>query len=387
MTSRIYKKNRLKFLLVILLFSFLFLDIFIATKIYQDRLPPAPAKPTAVQEAQRIASECAASRKDWRICYMEQFTSLTKISSFAYALSTLRELDRFDLKARECHLMAHAISTAEMAKDPNAWKDYLTKIDANYCTGGFIHGTVEGLSRHDPNFTLNENTLPQICEIIKKSVKGDGGDQYCAHITGHVLLAEKIGNIADAVAVCDKVPQQIRYQCYGGIFMESVTRDNLVLHGYTADLPTTQQTTADQEKICRQYKGLAATGCWREISHMFGTLNNFNPEKTYAYCNHAKIAKDREECILHAAGLIVRDPQLNNNPQLEASTLPALCKSFNEGKYNRCISEVVNTLMSASTNFADRARKFCDTISPSYQKSCFEILDRRLSDPPSPRED
>lgn len=378
-----YKRN----IFIFFIASLLLLDAFI---IYKKAIQPILIKNEAAKltqeiqkEAQNMANECAKQITDWRNCYMDAFKALSIGNSFEFSLATLKELEKADSKARDCHLMGHAIATGEIAKNPNSWHNFLKLIETNYCSGGFIHGVFEGLNRNDPNFKLNEEILPKVCDIVKQSVKGGGGEQYCAHITGHILLAEKEGNIEEAIKVCEKVPQSIQYQCFGGLFMENITRDNLVIHGIGTHIQTTEQTTSVQQKLCETHTGFAALGCWREMAHMFVRLTNNDPQKSYALCNNAKEKKEREECFLHAAGLIVRDFNISN--ELKNSACDPL--SGND-LFRRCLREIVFTMLSASTGYEKEVRDFCKAVENlKDQKFCLGTLDARLKQDSSPRDD
>lgn len=362
----------LTFLLVLLIL----LDVFIvARKIKSDRAQNE-LNTKIIQITENIASECFKSNSKWRKCSYDQMTEIAKTISFDSSVKIMKALEKIDSRSRDCHLMAHAVATAEMEKDSSSWKQFLTKIDPNYCSGGFIHGMVEGLNRYDKSFKLDENTLPQICDIVKKSVKGGGGDQYCAHISGHILLTEQAGLIPESVNVCSKVPKKLQYQCNGGVFMENITRDNLVLHGLGKHIPTNQQTTDAQEALCRQYTAVAAMGCWREISHMFVVLAENDPQKTYNLCRRAPNEMDSDECYLHATGLLVRESSNITQQTRNSVCNPVIADNF---LFRRCISGVINTLLSASKSYEKEARGICEALNDDEEKMyCTSVLERRI---------
>jgi|SRR3989344_7382592 len=370
----------LTFLLVLLIF----LDVFIiARKIEGDRAQKE-MNTKITQITENIASECFKSTLSWRKCSYDKMSEIAKTIPFDSSIKIMKALEKIDPRSRDCHLMAHAVATAEMERNPNSWKEFLTKVDANYCTGGFIHGMVEGLNRYDKSFKLDENSLPAICGIVKKSVKGSGGDQYCAHISGHILLTEQAGLIDESVEVCSKVPKNLQYQCNGGVFMESITRDNLILHGLGEHIPTNQKTTDAQEALCRQYSGIAGQGCWREISHMFVVLAKNDPQKTYDLCRKAPSNIYGNECYLHASGLIIREPRLSTDIK------NSVCNPLigNNVLFRRCISGVINTLLSASKSYEKEARDICQAQADDEEKMyCTSVLERRIGTTLSPIED
>lgn len=335
---------------------------------------PNPVGVFVEGDAQRLAQVCQ-NNPNWRTCYGNELASITKQHNFDYTLQIIKILPTVDPKTGDCHILAHQATGAEIAQDPLRWEELVKKIDANSCNYGFVHGIVEGRSRFDPKFNLNEESIPQICETITKYKPVKGIDQTCAHIMGHVLLVEKDGSIPDTVNICEKIPQSLQYQCFSGTFMESFTRDNLVTHGLAKKIPWNEETIKAQEDLCRKYQGFAAMGCWQEISHMYSAYFHDDPAKVFEACSRAPNIKFRNECYQHAvASLTTQGPE-------EENYFASLCKYYedNEYEYQRCTLVAVDSMMNASISYTDRALNYCSAIPEGFKDECFKNIAEALA--------
>lgn len=328
-------------------------------------------KDLALKEAEKIFKECG-DKKGER-CYSQKLADFTKTHDLTFALQTLSALEDVDPQARGCHLIAHAITLAETSKNPEKWKDILSTVDSQSCSGGFIHGVIEARSRLDSNFVLNAATIPELCFYIAET-KGQGGEFNCAHIMGHILMATEDGDIPKSVTICSQLPKKLQYECYSGVFMENETRDNLIAHGLAERIPWNRKTTSEQEALCRQYDGLPTQACWREISHMFAFITGNNPIKTYKECKRAPTKEAVEDCYLHGVGIMI------SSSKFDVGNIKDVCSPFLEnGKdFQECVMHAIGSLMYSSPKFADRVIRLCSEIPEKYQEACFQRLGDRL---------
>lgn len=328
---------------------------------------PQDGQELARKEAQRIFNECGSKRGEF--CYSEKLSDFVKTHDLDLALKVLSALENVDQQVRGCHLIAHAITLAETSKNPEKWKDILAQVDSQSCSGGFIHGVIEAKSRLDSNFVLNETSIPELCFYVAET-KGQGGEFNCAHIIGHILMAEENGNIPKAIEICGKVSEKLQYECFSGVFMENETRDNLVAHGIAQRLPWNKKTTEDQEKLCREYQGLAGQACWREISHMYAFISQDNPVSVFELCSRAQDELSRKECYSHGIGIMTA------SNRFDLGYMKDLCAPFfdDEQKLEGCFTHAINSLMYSSPKFTDRAIRLCSDIPDKQQQACFQKL-------------
>ena len=177
--------------------------------------------------AEGFYKDCLAEGRLDEFCYSKKFGELSQRESLQTNLAVLTQLEQIDPNARGCHSIAHTITFFVLEKNPDSWQEMLNQVSSNRCSGGFVHGVLEAHSRFDKNFVLNEKTIPEICSLLPEGEE----EHNCSHILGHILLATNEGYISSAVGVCQKIPQALRNECLGGVFMENMTLDNLIAHG------------------------------------------------------------------------------------------------------------------------------------------------------------
>lgn len=369
--------NKRYVLLLIIAGLFLF---FFNQKNHLNLSPIEVQQATALNQAKGIFESCGEG-KGGEQCYSKELAVLTKNKTLDFALQTLSALEEIDPNARGCHLIAHSITLAETSKDPSKWKELLSKVDSNDCSGGFVHGVLEARSRLDSSFELNEKTIPEICDYVGQT-HGQGGEFNCSHIMGHILMAENSGDIEKSNSICSKIAKDLQYECFSGVFMENETRDNLVAHGISQHIPWNGATTKEQEELCRKYDGVASRACWREVVHMYSFISFDNPQEVFKLCSQAPDVLNRDECYLHGVGIMTASNRFN------LENMRIICEPYlqDEQSFKVCMGFVVNSLVMSSPKFADRVIRFCNEISEDYRKGCFQKLGDQLGTLVSPHE-
>lgn len=337
---------------------------------------------TPAQDAQAIYLYCHdqnadianAQRSNKELCYQKAFANLADKFDMRHTLSTLSDLKNIDSSTNDCHLIAHAIASAEVLKNPQAWLDVLKNIDAYSCNGGYIHGAIEAKSISDRNFKLDRESIDQICKSVQqaKGVLGGLEQTSCVHIMGHLALVDRAGNIPQAVQICAELSSiSDQGQCYSGIFMESELRDNLVAHGLSSYIPFNAQTTKQQEDLCRNFTGMVGETCWGEISLMYAVALN-DPAQIYASCSISPFSRDGVcyDMSMGALGIAA-----NTTPD----QLGQLCHSIpNPKQFNNCISYVINHMLLTSLQYTNRTIAVCNNLPENQSKNCFISLGKKL---------
>lgn len=182
-------------------------------------------------------------------------------------------------------------------------------------------------------------------------------------------------NLQKAIAFCDGITLSFSEECYSGIFMENMTRQNLSEHGLVNQFNWTKESVRVYEELCRTFKGKAASGCWGEMGHMYAAVYHDEAMTVYNLCKTAPSEAFTQNCYFHAVEKI----SVTNNIQL---TINSLCKPYANDKelFESCISRVINALLTISSKFFDRANEFCSDIVNDYQQACFTNLAQKLSE-------
>ncbi|HVT01086.1 MAG TPA: hypothetical protein VHE53_02510 [Patescibacteria group bacterium] len=315
----------------------------------------------------------------WRTCYGEKLSSFVKTNTIDSTLLLLNDIENQDPKTRDCHILAHYISSAVVEKNPKDWRKLLQKVNIAACNYGFVHGSIEGLSRYDKSFEINPKNIPGICEQINNISKANS-DQGCAHIMGHILLSEQCDQSVEeglktTISECDELPINLQHECYAGAFMESFTRDNLNSECNTPHIPWgTEAIAMQQENTCLQYSGKQADSCWQEISHIYNALFPNNPERVYGECQHAPTKENTIYCYHHAVFTLVL------NESADKKYFASLCEPFlnYEPNYTTCYKDIVMSLISASSKFETKAKQFCNSLDHRYTNFCLATLDNTI---------
>lgn len=158
-----------------------------------------------------------------------------------------------------CHDIAHDLgqrtyelygfSEAMTFNNPNHVNHPLVQY---ICAGGYMHGILEALSLHQPEFMLNPDA---ICSTMPE-VERDS----CFHGVGHVFMLANERSIEESLTDCRKITEETdMYRCFEGIRMEQfwgstdhVETDDL---GWDIESPLSSCITArtDEKPTCFLY--------------------------------------------------------------------------------------------------------------------------------------
>ena len=314
-------------------------------------------------EAQKVTSDCQKKLIS-QDCYIKDFLNLAKRYDADFAKKVLSSIQSIDQSTNNCHTIAHSMARAVVEKDPSSWKKLIDKEDPNFCSGGFFHGIIEAHAGFDNNFALTGSQAQSLCSGGNNPLK----EGSCKHILGHIIFVENRGDTEKAIQVCDDIKPPYEDECYGGIFMENVVRQNLKDHGlgiqYNWDIKYVNQT----EELCVNQQNKAAKGCWGEMGHLYAAINNDDPQKTFGDCSRAPKVEYRDNCYKLALFKIA----ITADSQSKINTA---CQVYNEGNlYNQCVSYMINSFMQTSPSIKPRAESFCNSLLSSYQDDCLRRI-------------
>lgn len=327
-----------------------------------------PVKRSPQKDANSIFNACSnlLFREQ---CYADDFYNLTKKTDLEYAVSVLDSLQEIDPKnAIGCHFIAHRISVAEVEKNPDKWQDVFKRIKVASCTGGFVHGVIEGHYEKDPNFPVNSKTVDLICNKILNDKSF--GVTSCDHIMGHILMIENAGLVDRSVNECNKLGSDIAYQCLSGVFMEEIIREGLVSHGLAEPLAWTPENTLKIEDLCNQQTGLAQKACWQEISYMYAAIDSYVPKDMFNSCNRAPTEEASTACYIYGIGNAI------NFTGFEDKNLTSACSVYSptDGRYILCTFQIMGSLIASSERNIGKMINMCQSIGDEFKPSCYTFL-------------
>lgn len=161
--------------------------------------------------------------------------------------------------ALSCHDIAHDLG--HQAYELYGFSEAMTFNNPNHvnhplvqyiCAGGYMHGILEELSLHQPEFMENPD---MICSALSE-VERDS----CYHGVGHVFMLARDRNIQESITDCRLVEEETNmYRCFEGVRMEQfwgntdhVSSDSL---GWDVSNPlsTCIEAGADEKPTCFLY--------------------------------------------------------------------------------------------------------------------------------------
>jgi hypothetical protein len=325
---------------------------------------------TPLKDSKKLYDICKTSSYRNK-CYSDQFYILTKKENLSHAVDTLNHLQEKDPQnTRGCHFIAHKITQAETEKNPDDWKGVLKNLSPYLCSGGYIHGAIEVHLANNPSFRLNSESILDICRRV--SDQENFVDQSCTHIMGHLILVQSEGEIPKALEDCHEIPDEhSRFECFSGTFMENLTSENLIAHGLRTNPPLWNlEYMKEIENLCRKYTGLLAKACWKEIAHLYVTVNRDDPLKIYSACKTSQNKEFIDECYLYSVGI------MTNNSSFNEADLLNVCHQFAESDpiFGKCMWGMIDAMLMSSPNSTNRPISLCNRTFSTYKQKCFEEI-------------
>ncbi len=325
--------------------------------IFHSRAPAAANNISA--DAEKAFESCKElSGKEF--CYATYFRNLTTATDWHHAFDVLHALQKLDLAANGCHLIAHGISRSETLKDPSKWREIMNTAPQD-CSYGAAHGALEVHAASFPDGKLPASEIDTAC---------DNPDTHnCTHILGHLLLVMNDNNIEKSLTQCGTLPHDAngKFECLTGVFMERSTANNLVEHGlvgpealdWTKRLPETLA-------LCKEQSGTNAVACWKESVHVALVTYNNNFQKLVDMCESAPTEEAARQCIDHGIGV------LGGTLNFDFAKTGAICDARVKAPdfKSRCYGNLVNSTLSTIPSAVPEAKLFCNSLEPQYRATC-----------------
>jgi hypothetical protein len=128
-----------------------------------------------------------------------------------------------------CHVLGHELAAREVKKNPDGWKDVVSRCPSGMCSNGCIHGGFQERFRAesftDQQITSIKPDLKVICED-RASWHPTGLEQAsCYHALGHLTMYLTSGEVGRSLPLCDELSlkssvRDYRQLCYDGVFMQ-----------------------------------------------------------------------------------------------------------------------------------------------------------------------
>ncbi len=312
--------------------------------------------------SQKYQSTLTDSRE---YCYSSEFKKISAKYGSTNAFEKLEELKKIDSTALGCHWIAHGIGTGEYLKDPNNWRQNLTKINQT-CNYGAQHGIVEAYIGTLPEGKITKENIISVC--------GDNPINDCNHIVGHVVLVSFGGDVDEALNTCKVFTETLQnHYCNQGVFMENITAVNLIDHKIVTEKYLDWSARLDEiEQMCKKYTDPVAMACWEEITHASVQKYLNQPSKVFELCDKSSSVVGRDKCKTHAIGIFTANYGYDLN---KVSNLCKLKQKSDLEFEQNCYANIVGSTLSTVPEKLAQSVDFCDSLAIStFASKCFAMI-------------
>lgn len=296
-------------------------------------------------------------------CYQDVLIEVVTDYGLPFGVSVLTALQEKDPAVRFCHSLAHEMGAVAVANEPEKWSALVKEIDPMGCSGGYFHGVLEGHAGATGGRKLDAQEITNLCGNAFSFQAGT-----CAHLLGHLLMVDTLGSIPEALGSCELYSvETLERECFSGVFMENMTKENLLDHGLAQQKSWDLESINENERLCRKYDGQIAMACWGEMAHMYAAVYNDDTPTVFKLCKNSGTDNLAEYCYLRS----VAKMSVTLGDQAKINTI---CNIFTETESARmCISYAINSMLNNSKAFLPRAEMFCEHTG-NNKSYCLEAI-------------
>ena len=374
--------------------------------------PSMPVTFVTLRSDDSLAREQVALCKDSigeekkEICYQKTLPPLMdKGLSMERTFAVLTHVLKLDRSYQSCHVLAHLITSKEVAKDPSKWKDVVVRSPLTICGQGAVHGAFQERFRAEsfPNATA-ETLRPMLDGVCDPRAGWNPtfiDRSSCMHGMGHLFLYVTSASITKSVALCDALGKRpdadFRQTCTEGVFMQLYQplepEDKTLIHAIAAE-------ARDTKTFCAKFTAGAHNACvkesWPDVQnsasdpHVFEALCKQLPTPdAIRYCAEGLMYPVIE--VLHydvpaienfCRGII--DPKIRNicwartaskfiwADRTNTAQALSICNTAPEESKPSCWNELTTYADSGMQKDSPGAKALCDGMPEPYKQPCLE---------------
>ncbi|MCE9541470.1 hypothetical protein K8R03_02825 [Candidatus Kaiserbacteria bacterium] len=373
---------------------------------FPSLLPTHFESDNAVAHREVAACKAATTEAQKEICYQKNVPTLMDAGlSMERTFSVVRLIQQLDPGYQSCHVLAHLVTSKEVARDPSKWKDVVVRSPMGICGSGAVHGAFQERFRLESLGTVSvdemKGMLAGVCDprgawnptLLDRS--------SCMHGMGHLFLYVTQADVKKSVALCAaiaKLPDyDFRQTCYEGVFMQLYQplepEDEVLVHEVG---PLAKNT----KKFCSQFTGLVYNTCvkesWPDVPgsstdpHIMEALCNLSSDRSAElYCAsaiiypvietlHYDVPKIEEFC----RGIV--DPDFRNSCWARTASkfvwadwknvakAVGICNDAPQEAKQSCWMELVTYAEQGMPQGSVEAKTLCDAIPDEWHDSCYQ---------------
>lgn len=358
-----------------ILFALAILELAVAAHFASAALLPAPDRKEAAplhEYADIVLAKCRG--ESYRPgCYDKEVPKLMDFISMEDAFRVTSLIQDRDNGYRYCHVLGHELSAREVQKDPEKWKEVVTRCPSGVCSNGCIHGGFQERFRAE-TFTPAQieavkPDLTTLCEQ-RNGWQPTGLEQAsCYHAIGHLSMYLTNAEIRQSTAICDEVSKKpdgrdYSHLCYDGAFMQIFQP----LEPEDFALVKGKEVTRDMfQDFCNSFTGIARESCWTEAWPLF-IEELRRPGGIVAHCAGAS-DRGRDRC--YSSLIYVLTAQMG----LDVGRTKDFCGGMPAERQGICFSNAASRFVEIDYRFTPEAVAVCGSASAEADRDrCYKEL-------------
>lgn len=312
-------------------------------------------------EASRIVSRCR--NQSYRpACYDKVIPQYMDKYSLEETMQITKLVQVLDPSYQYCHVLGHALSARETKKNPDKWKEVITRCPSGVCSNGCIHGAfqerfrAESLTRAE--IAKIKPDLEDVCEPRGEWQPTGMEQASCYHAVGHLLMYVTAADHQLATGLCDEVAYKdpkhdFRQVCYDGNFMQIF--QPLEPEDFALVKGKAPEDAAGHQKLCAGYNGWKYASCWNEGWPLYREQIK-DPAGTEKFCS--RLSGEYQDRCYNAIIYILTVQMDFDFPKLKN-----YCLGLPESRQGRCFAQAGSRMLETDWNNAQMAVSWCREVS------------------------
>jgi hypothetical protein len=316
--------------------------------------------------ADSILSSCV-SRSYKPACYDKEIPKLMRSPHFfsmEKAFEVTAYIQKKDPSYLYCHVLGHKLAEEEVARNPDRWKDVVTRCPAMMCNNGCAHGALmkrfQSEYLTDAQIDAIKNDLFTVCEPRGNWYPSFVERSMCYHSLGHLFMYITRAQIDKSAALCGLAGQNrddgtYTQTCTEGVFMSVYQPLEPEDKALIRDIEPKSQ--AQSVVFCNRYSGDVRGACMRESWPLWSN-EIMSPSGALAFCKLNEGYLPQKRCIGTVMNFITVRLIVDNN--LSLSTFTDYCSGLSLEWQGECYARGAGRLMQIDPAFIDLSFALCD---------------------------
>lgn len=353
--------------------------------------------------AQQFVDECKDA-KNKPTCYETEVPHLYPKYSIKDVFEVVRGIRVLDPEYQFCHVLAHKLGEAAVAKDPDKWFELMPQNPSDgLCSNGFVHGVIGGRFRAE---VLDESTITQLLPQFEKACEprptwqpSSLDEAICYHGMGHLYMFITDADVPHALSLCEETTQSptgdFRRVCTEGVFMQifqAIEPDDTLLvekikpkkqniRNYCATFTDDIFEGACLRESWPEFKdgiidgsGVGAfcanhpnndeeTKCYQSVFSVLGRQSLAHTDQILHACAQVPEAR-KPMCYEYGARAILEESRLESTRAID------FCLKTPPNFVDGCIVGLIQTASFTFGTQQNQYQAFCKALPVNYQASC-----------------